>query len=369
MRTSLVFLSLFGLAHSVQVYFHPPIDVFGSLPNSHANALVAKHLHLDRFEPLQDFYTGPLDQAFVGKGPHSSLLIGIDNDDAEYVIPAEDLAPPLSLSSSSPASTFSKIIQTSLQRAALAFSHVFDASNSPKNTFIPLLDIMNASPPTETFISELSALVAFLESDDLSWDRFGAFRITGLRTIADAYGRESEQYTLAASSLTAALRSALNKKPQHFNVVIFTYPETETRANGGGGGRVVERRQDQSPIPSPVPLPPVVSDTLCFTSEEICSNSTDSCSGHGTCVEANRAGRTCFTCSCEATQDSPGRTQYWAGSKCERKDVSGPFVLIAGTVITLILIVVGSIALLSGVGNQPLPSVLTSSAPGMSVKE
>jgi len=221
---------------------------------------------------------------------------------------------------------------------------------------------MNASPQTETFVSELSALVVFLESDDLSWDRFGAFRITGLRTIADAYGRESEQYTLAASSLTAALRSALSKKP-HLNVVIFTHPET-TRANGVGR---VEKRQA---LPSPVPLPPVGSDRLCFTSEEICSNSTDSCSGHGACVEANRAGRTCFTCSCEATQDSEGRTQYWAGSKCERKDVSGPFVLIAGTVITLILIVVGSIALLSGVGNQPLPSVLlTSSAPGMSVKE
>ena len=83
MRTSLVFLSLFGLAHSVQVYFHPPIDVVGLLPDSHANALVAKHLHLDRFEPLQDFYTGPLDQTFVGKGPHSSLLIAIGDDDAE----------------------------------------------------------------------------------------------------------------------------------------------------------------------------------------------------------------------------------------------------------------------------------------------
>jgi hypothetical protein len=82
-RTSLVLLSLFGLAHSIQVYFHPPIDVFGSLPDSHANALVAKHLHLDQFEPLQDFYTGPFDQAFVGKGPHSSLLIGIANDDAK----------------------------------------------------------------------------------------------------------------------------------------------------------------------------------------------------------------------------------------------------------------------------------------------
>ena len=177
---------------------------------------------------------------------------------------------------------------------------------------------MNASPQTETFISELSALVAFLESDDLSWDRFGAFRITGLRTIADAYGRESEQYTLAASSLTAALRSALSKKP-HLNMVIFTHPE-KTRANGV---ERVERRQDQSPLPDPVPLPPVGSDRLCFTSEEICSNSTDSCSGHGTCVEAIKAGRTCFTCACEATQDSPGRTQYWAGSKCERKDVSG----------------------------------------------
>jgi hypothetical protein len=85
MRTSVVFLfaNLFGLAHSVQVYFHPPVDVFGSLPDSYANALVAKHLHLDRFEPLQDSYTGPLDQTFVGKGLHSSVLIGIANDDAK----------------------------------------------------------------------------------------------------------------------------------------------------------------------------------------------------------------------------------------------------------------------------------------------
>lgn len=46
-----------------------------------------------------------------------------------------------------------------------------------------------------------------------------------------------------------------------------------------------------------------------------------------------------------------------------------PFVLITGTVITLILVVVGSVTLLSSLGSQPLPSVLTSSVPGMSVKE
>jgi hypothetical protein len=204
------------------------------------------------------------------------------------------------------------MMQTSLQRAAHAFSHVFDVSSGAKNTFTPLLDIMNVSPPTEAFISELSALVEFLESDDLSLDRFGAFRITGLGTIADAYGRDSEQYGTAAASLAAALRSALTKP--YLNLVILTYPE----ARPG-----MAKRQEQSPLPSRVPVPPVGSDALCFTSEEICSNSTDSCSGHGTCVPANKAGRTCFACSCEATKDSKGRTEYWAGSRCEREDVSG----------------------------------------------
>jgi Domain of unknown function (DUF3844) len=193
------------------------------------------------------------------------------------------------------------------------FSHVFNVSSVAKNTFTPLLDIMNVSPPTETFISELSALVEFLESDDLPLDRFGAFNLTGLRTIADAYGRDSEQYSTAAASLTAALRSALTKP--YLNLVIFTYPEVRP------GG--MAKRQAQSPLPSRVPVPPVGSDVLCYTSEDICTNSTESCSGHGTCALANKAGRTCFICSCEATKDSKGRTEHWAGSKCERKDVSG----------------------------------------------
>ena len=85
MRTTLVILSLFGLAHSAQIYSHPSINVFGSLPDSHASALVAQHLLLDRFEPLQvqDLYTGARDHAFVGKGAHSSLLIGIDGNDVK----------------------------------------------------------------------------------------------------------------------------------------------------------------------------------------------------------------------------------------------------------------------------------------------
>ncbi|KAI0305393.1 hypothetical protein B0F90DRAFT_1054019 [Multifurca ochricompacta] len=152
-------------------------------------------------------------------------------------IPTEDLDAPLSLFSTDPVSTLSEIMQSSLYRASHTFSHVFDGSIGTKNTFIPLLDTINVSPSTETFISELSALVEFLDSDDLSWDRFGAFRIRGLRTIADAYGRESVQYTTAAAALSAALRNALRKP--HLNLVIFTYPLIQVG---------VAKRQDQSPF-------------------------------------------------------------------------------------------------------------------------
>ncbi|KAI9442550.1 hypothetical protein H4582DRAFT_1929122 [Lactarius indigo] len=360
MRATLVLLALFKLVQSAQLYFHPHIRLWGNLPPRLASATVAKHLNLDRLVPLQEndsFFTGDIDREFVGQGPTSSLLVGVDDADAEYTIPVEDLRAPLELSYHDPTSTFSEIIQKSLYRAPLAFSHVFDDSNSSTVTSSPLLDLMSDSPSTEIFASELSSLVEFLEADHLSWDRFGAFRIAGLHSIADAYGRDSEEYTSAAASLNDALRTAVNKP--HLNLVILTYPGVKAG---------VQKRQDQSPLPPEAPLPPVGSDTLCFVSEEICSNSTDSCSGHGACVQANKAGRTCFVCACEASKDN-GRTEYWAGSKCERKDVSGTFVLITGTVVALILIIVGSIALLSSVGNQPLPSVLTSSVPGMSARE
>ncbi|KAH9046908.1 hypothetical protein EDB84DRAFT_1557945 [Lactarius hengduanensis] len=339
MRATLVLLTLFELAQSAQIYLHPPITLWGSLPPRLASATVAKHLNLDRLVPLQDngpLITGDIDREFVGQGPSSGLLIGVDDADAEYTVPVEDLRAPLELSYHDPTSIFSEIIQKSLYRAPLAYSNVFDDSNGSTVIPSPLPD-MSASP-TETFDSELSALVEFLEADRLSWDRFGAFHITGLRSIGDAYGRDSEEYTTAAGSLKDALRSAADKP--HLHLVILTYPGVQAG---------VQKRQDQSPLPPDTPLPPVGSDTLCFVSEEICSNSTDSCSGM-------------------ASKDD-GRTEYWAGSKCERKDVSGPFVLITGTVVALILIIVGSISLLSSVGNQPLPSVLTSSVPGMSARE
>ena len=69
-------------------------------------------------------------------------------------------------------------------------------------------------------------------------------------------------------------------------------------------------------------IPLVHSKSQCFSSEEVCANSTYSCSGRGECIKASRAGKTCFSCSCYSTKDDAGRTVDWAGQMCEREDIS-----------------------------------------------
>jgi len=55
----------------------------------------------------------------------------------------------------------------------------------------------------------------------------------------------------------------------------------------------------------------------------------------------------------------------WAGQSCERQDISGPFVLLSGTVIVIIVLFIGSVSLLYSVGDQPLPSTLLATAVNM----
>ena len=86
MRATLVLLALLELAQSAQLYFHPPVSIWGRLPRHLTSATVAKHLHLDRLAPLQEngpLYTGDIDRLFVGEGSSSSLLIAVDDADAE----------------------------------------------------------------------------------------------------------------------------------------------------------------------------------------------------------------------------------------------------------------------------------------------
>lgn len=201
-------------------------------------------------------------------------------------------------------------------------------------------------------MSEMSTLLDFVESGPTP-GKFGAFELKGLGEIQRAFGSRSEQYRVAADSLRAVIQSAIAKGS--INLAVLTHAT-----------RSYEKRDpQQSPIPSSFPNHPISSTSTCYESQTTCEDSTSSCSGHGECIELSKAGRTCFICACSATEDSMGRTENWAGESCERKDVSGPFVLLAGTTIGLLVIIVGSIGLLYKVGEAALPSTLTGGVGGL----
>ncbi|KAI0517163.1 hypothetical protein F5B22DRAFT_605114 [Xylaria bambusicola] len=109
--------------------------------------------------------------------------------------------------------------------------------------------------------------------------------------------------------------------------------------------------------PTPVPN--------CFTSQSACENATNSCFGHGECV--NRWGKddtdkTCFFCHCGTTvdTDSKGKKHVyrWGGGMCQKRDISTPFWLFAGVTIALVATIAFSIGLLFSVGEEKLPGVI-----------
>ena len=189
-------------------------------------------------------------------------------------------------------------------------------SNAPHPSIPRILDIFSVHPSdaTELYLSETSQLVSFVETEET--DAFGAFSLSGLSAIRSEYGAESELYSLGAETLRTILASTLLKS--QINLVLLTYPSITTHVS----------RQDQlqppqqSPLPIPSPQLPLSGSSTCFADLDACTGNTSSCSGHGECIQASKAGRTCFVCSCLSTRDESDRKTDWAGEQCERQDVS-----------------------------------------------
>jgi hypothetical protein len=226
------------------------------------------------------------------------------------VIPKE-LNPTFEISYTSSVTSLDSLISTFLHRAPSTYSHVFSEGSYLAHGVPRLLDIFTVSSvATRTFLSEISALLDFVESGPTS-DKFGAFELKGLGEIQRAFGSGSEQYRIAADSLRAVIQGAIAKGS--INLALLTHAHHSHE----------KREPQQSPIPSPFQNRPIPSTSTCYDSQEACEDKTSSCSEHGQCVEVSKAGRTCFVCGCSATKDSMGRTENWAGEACERKDVSG----------------------------------------------
>lgn len=226
------------------------------------------------------------------------------------VIPKK-LNPTFEIPSTSSVTSLDSLVSAFLHRAPSTYSQILSEASYPAHGVPRLLDIFSVpSIATGTFMSEMSTLLDFVESDSTS-GKFGAFELKGLGEIQRAFGRGSEQYRVAADSLRAVIQSAMAKGSVNLAVLIHAPNSHE------------KREPQQSPIPSTLPNQPISSISTCFDSQEDCEDETSSCSGHGGCVKVSKVGRTCFICACSATKDSKGRTENWAGEACERRDVSG----------------------------------------------
>jgi len=371
--TLILLCGLTHLANAVNVYLYPPPAVVpAQLGASRANLAISRHLNLERFERFGDEHENWADalsfneEGLVGTGARDGLLITMNDEDASDILPLS-LKQTFSLPSPS-VDSLTPLVRGYIHRAVQVYTNVASESSSiSSKQAIQLLDVFSA--PTEAnraFITSASALVDFLDntasekSESNAPENFGAFELSGLKGLAEQYGANSESYQTAVNLVKAIFSSALSRDNLH--LVIITYPSATLYSK--------RQQPPQSPLPMiPHPAEPISAVSGCFGSADACSNATDSCTGHGECVSATKLGRTCFVCACAASRDEQGRREEWAGQACERKDVSGPFVLLGGTTIVLILLIAGSIALLSAVGSTTLPSTLTGGVAGGAKRE
>ena len=116
-------------------------------------------------------------------------------------------------------------------------------------------------------------------------------------------------------------------------------------------------------------LPAIIPE--CFTTQDACTNTTNSCMGHGECYKARN---NCFKCKCRATvvrvnEDGSKKTADWGGNACQKKDVSVPFILFASFGVIFTIIIAGAISALFGMGSEKLPSVLSAGVAGPTARK
>ncbi|KAJ3760764.1 hypothetical protein EV360DRAFT_39113 [Lentinula raphanica] len=330
--------SIFRLSLTVNVYLNPSTSLLRSqLSPEDASLALSQHLGLEQFEFLQD-QSRATSSMLKASGIHAIYDI-LTQQTSTATLPY-DFPPSFQLfvPTHTHVSSLSSVIRTYIHRARHAFPFTYEAD-------------MSIWDP-----SELRSLRAFFTEAEQS--AFAALDLTSLADLRKEYGAESFEYERAVEATRTFIKDALALEDQ-LQLAILAYSSTPSRA---------QRRAAPSQVPLPGHAPPQVpigSISTCFTSADTCNNATSSCSGRGQCVEASKTGRTCFVCTCSATKTGEGnkvKTEVWVGESCERKDVSGPFVLFVGSTLVLLILVFGSVSLLYGIGEQMLPPTLTGTA-------
>ncbi|PPQ63664.1 hypothetical protein CVT24_004549 [Panaeolus cyanescens] len=322
------------LSQAVNIYLSPSTTQFrSSLSPDEASAALSTHLGVESSEPWQDLSEIPYTDAdFVAKGQKDTMFVTAEEGLAKELLPSGwQPAFELAVPKTSPVDSLSTVASTYLARAAHSFASLYPWTRLE----------------TEADLDQLASFFGQAQSP--------AFAAIDLSNLDELHG------TPFLGRLRDLLQNAIEN--DSFNVAVLTYPAPSSDQFSPRDDQTDQ--PGQQPFPQPSPQQPISAISGCFTTADACNNGTSSCSGHGQCVKATKAGRSCFVCSCGVTTTGEGsevKTEYWAGQSCERKDISSQFVLFAGTGITILLLIVGATSLLYGVGDQPLPSTLLATA-------
>ncbi|KAF7315945.1 DUF3844 domain-containing protein [Mycena indigotica] len=356
LRLSTLALCVVPNVFAIDIYLSPP-PLLPNLPidfvADDASAVLSQHLGLEAFNELragsrtlEDLFQVQGETELIGEQRQRNvLLLTVDEVDLKAMNLPGSLRHVASLESP-PTPSLDSVISTYLHHAAHIYTSLF--SPAPSTDFA---DTLQAG-----YSSQLNSISTFLSKSEEA--AFAAQELGALRKLRTQYGSSSPEYEAALADTHSMIQLAIS---QDAKIALLAFSSTTSTP--------VKRQAQpsQAPFPSPKPAPqqPIGSIGTCHTTLDACSNSTLSCSGRGECVSASKAGRTCFVCACGKSTKGAGKTlktENWVGERCERKDVSGPFVLLAGTTVVLILVVAMSVGLLYGVGNIELPSVLMGGA-------
>lgn len=158
--------------------------------------------------------------------------------------------------------------------------------------------------------------------------------------VLPAHSKLKKSKTTRKTELRKREESPLDLPPSDFPSIDELSPPVENHS-----------ANTTHPLPKNIPL--------YFSTIDDCVNTTNSCSGHGSCVKSHNN----YKCACDRTvvrmyDDGSSKTVLWGGNACEKKDVSTEFILFASFGVFFTAVVVGGIGMLYSMGSQELPSVI-----------
>jgi len=189
---------------------------------------------------------------------------------------------------------------------------------------ISLDDMKTAVEQMANAVTKISQLVPRTEESSSSITQIV---IDGLLNLRTRYGSDSAEYNASVKKIREFLDeiSKLRSSQLSTSYVVF-FDTSKSRF-----------KPSLALLSQASAAPSTTNNTNCFLDVNTCNNSTQSCTGRGTCQKIR--GSQCFRCVCRYVNNT-----YYGGNRCQYIDLSTDLLLILGTSFFMLLVIIGATA-------------------------